>query len=42
MKQCFWLIKQMVVLTFVGDFDGAAEAWFLLKIHITHKKEKKL
>jgi hypothetical protein len=37
MKHCLWLIKQMIVLTLKGDFDGAVEAWLFLKMHFTHK-----
>lgn len=32
-KHVMWLIKQMIVLTLKGDFDGAAEAFFFLRLH---------
>lgn len=37
LKHLLWLIKQMLVLGFKGDWAGSYESWLLLKIHWNYR-----
>lgn len=37
---CLWLLKQMFKNFFMGDLDGAIEAYWFLRIHMSYKNKR--
>lgn len=40
MKHLLWLIKQMIVLGFRGDWAGSLEARELIRLHLMYRNKK--
>lgn len=40
-KHMGWLFKQMIKDFLIGNYSGANEAWFLIKLHWNYSSERK-